>query len=148
MDKCPICGRSNPLQEANFCYYCGASFREDGKGPVASGREMPRTDEEKELVNGRPFGTVRWLLCFALLLIPVYGWLAFVVIMAIGTFSPNATKERKDIQRALFIFSLAAIVLMIIMVIIALRDPEYQAYVKEIMNSYNSTGTELIFGLR
>ncbi|MBR6019049.1 MAG: zinc ribbon domain-containing protein [Lachnospiraceae bacterium] len=36
MSECKVCGRKNPIEDANFCYYCGASLREaDANDPVA-----------------------------------------------------------------------------------------------------------------
>lgn len=145
MDKCPICGRENPLPEANFCYYCGAQFKALTEPVSNPKKEAYQTDEEKEIINGKPFGTVRWILCFLLLLIPIYGWTAFIVIMAVSAFSPNATKERKAISRALLIFGIALFAILIVSFVIMMKDPTYQEYLKEMMETYSS-GSEVMFG--
>lgn len=62
MDECKVCGRKNPVEGANFCFYCGASLRDNGEDDnalLASGRSRGYgTDGSDE--NGRMPGYARW----------------------------------------------------------------------------------------
>lgn len=46
--RCSVCGRESDNPEANFCYYCGSSFRESAKEDFVG---MKRDDSYKSMVN-------------------------------------------------------------------------------------------------
>ncbi len=154
MDTCKICGRKNPLEDANFCYYCGASFREGDVGDAIN-YHMPRqlntapilhgsaavdpedvtewnrgsvtraaTDEEQELLHGRAFGKWKWFGTFLLLLFPV-GWIAFFVIMCISAFGSSATAERKEMARGFLMFAVVMGIILVIGMIELANNPEF-----------------------
>ncbi len=140
MDRCPNCGRENPIAEANFCYYCGTSFRETPV-EVTSQNALHLEESTQQTVTstGKSFSTGRWLLCFVLLLIPVYGWFAFAIIMAISAFSPNSSKEQRAVSRAIFIFCIVFFVVMIASFFYLMQDPTYQEQFRQLWNSYGTT---------
>lgn len=157
MDTCKICGRKNPVEDANFCYYCGASLREGEEGlainaslikerqeavpenPVpqgdASGNAsfVPRSDEERMLAEGKPFSKWKWFGTFLLLLIPVYGWIAFLVILFISAFGTAATGERKEMAKGLLLFVIVFAVFMIIGMVQMFNNPEFMEYYNQLM---------------
>ena len=70
MDVCKVCGHKNPLEEANFCYYCGASLREDGNPEPETAKAAAVTvpSEETDVTQvKRPFSTMQWFGMFMLL---------------------------------------------------------------------------------
>lgn len=118
MEVCRNCGRKNPLEEANFCYYCGASLREEGEVNPAeaamaseSVAESGNAGAETDVTRvKRPLTTTQWLCMMLLLLIPIYGWIAFLVIASVSAFGANATEERRAFAKALLLFLVIAAV--------------------------------------
>ena len=140
MEYCKVCGRKNPLEEANFCYYCGASLKE-GSGPSEtkdaqlSGGTMEASADGKaaqvdETRVQRPFSTWRWLGMLLLLLIPPYGWIVFLVIALVSAFGANATEERRSFAKAFLIF------LVVAAVVIYLTNMYIRSH-PELMEQYN-----------
>ena len=61
MDECKVCGRKNPLEGANFCYYCGASLR-DGNDGISPAGDADSRREFAENGSSRFLSHVgRWL---------------------------------------------------------------------------------------
>lgn len=63
MNECKVCGRKNPLDGANFCYYCGASLRDaDGDDSVRRITDEDVRRESGEAGSNRPMSRLeRWL---------------------------------------------------------------------------------------
>lgn len=163
MDTCKICGRKNPVEDANFCYYCGASLR-DGEeglainasiirerlglelGTTATSEEdsaqeafVPRSDEERMLLEGKPFSKWKWFGTFLLLFIPVYGWIAFLVVMFISAFGTAATSERKEMAKGMLLFLAVFLVFMIITMVQMFNNPEFMEYYNQLMEEAMSS---------
>lgn len=194
MDTCKICGRKNPMEDANFCYYCGASLKDGESGDAINGAMMLDairnsagflrgevqqvhadtedvtewnqgtpgyrndtmsvqhsegmvpilhrdniTDEEQEMLYGKPFSKWKWFGTFLLLLIPVYGWIAFFVIMLISAFGGSATKERKEMAKGMLLFMIIFVILMAVYMVQLFNNPEF-------MEQYNRMMEELMAG--
>lgn len=146
MEVCSVCGRKNPIEGANFCYYCGASLRENGVAqedvkPEAESAQnaAPQASEGTTDVTRvkRPFTTLHWLGLLLLLLIPPYGWIAFLVIALISAFGANATDERRAFAKAFLIFAVIAIVLVSIVIY---SNPELM---DQYMEQYNKMLSEM-----
>ena len=146
MEVCSVCGRKNPIKDANFCYYCGASLREHGVSeedvkPEAESVQSaaPQVSEGTTDVTRvkRPFTTLHWLGLLLLLLIPPYGWIAFLVIALISAFGANATDERRAFAKAFLIFAVIAIVLVSIVIY---SNPELM---DQYMEQYNKMLSEM-----
>lgn len=138
MDVCKVCGHKNPLEEANFCYYCGASLREDGstEPEAVSAASVKNASEEIDPTQvKRPFTTKQWLGMFMLLLIPLYGWIAFLVIAAISAFGANATEERRSFAKAFLIFLVVAVIAMYMFYLYVQSNPELLAEYNKMMES-------------
>ena len=85
----------------------------------------------------RPFSTLHWLGLLLLLLIPPYGWVAFLVIALISAFGANATDERRAFAKAFLIFTIVAIVLVSIVIY---SNPELM---NQYMEQYNKMLSEM-----
>ena len=53
MDECKVCGRKNPVEGANFCYYCGASLRESDRDERDDPEDRRVIDAEQGRKTGR-----------------------------------------------------------------------------------------------
>lgn len=105
---CPDCGRECQ-EEANYCFYCGHSFREIGfKAPTPEPVAPVVVETSEESAMGRLW----WMLYFALLMFPATYPILFI-ITAVWAFGNKGSKERKN-------FAKAAITFMIILVVISL----------------------------
>ena len=150
MEVCSVCGRKNPIEGANFCYYCGASLREHGVEkeefkPEAESvqAETAAAAEGTDVTHvKRPFTTLHWLGLLLLLLIPPYGWVAFLVIALISAFGANATEERRAFAKAFLIFAVIAIILVSIVIY---SNPQLM---DQYMEQYNRMLSEMQTGGR
>lgn len=128
MDECKVCGHKNPISEANFCFYCGASFRENADMITSEAREANSVSDTGAVIDRstekKPFSTLHWLGMLSLLLLGPYGWIAFLVIVLVCAFGANATEERKSFARALLIFLIIATVFLMISLSYIQSHPE------------------------
>lgn len=121
--RCMVCGREAMNPEANFCDYCGSSFREakqsgvyeteiknDGTeegGYSAFGTGTYReqgTMEQRSNEQGKPVSIWTYLGAFLLPLVPGVGALAFLVLLFYWAFAANVDKARKNFGRAYLIY--------------------------------------------
>ncbi len=131
MALCRVCGRENPIEDANFCYYCGESFRE--------GFQVNETDLLKERVSeneaqgstvtagAKPMSMWRWLALFALFLIPIYGWILLVVMMFLYAFGSKTTPERREMAKGFLLFLVVYVLFMMAGFRMLMEDPNFQA---------------------
>lgn len=137
MEECKVCGRRNPLADANFCYYCGASLKGDvvpaAVQPVEREPE-PVTAEDPTRVQ-KPFTVKHWLGLFLCLLVPLYGWIAFLVIALISAFGANATEERRSFAKAFLIFLVIATVVTALGMLYIQNNPELLAEYNRMLGS-------------
>ena len=61
MEECKVCGRKNPIEGANFCYYCGAALTDRGglSAVEPQGSERQRSGKRKSAGDMSPRGTFR-----------------------------------------------------------------------------------------
>lgn len=138
--ECVVCGRKNPLKGANYCYYCGASFREMNFVPEDLKKHKESAAELKTNDNGTGFSMWKWLGLFALLLLPPYGWICFIVLLCVIAFGPKATEERRNFAKAFLIFILAAVVLLYLLMSFVQSNPDLMAQYNEILQKYQAVG--------
>ncbi len=107
--KCCNCGREN-VEEANFCFYCGYSFRENvaDAGNIIRKIDVTETVEEENEVQhinngGLALKAWQWCLYFLLLVIP-YAWPLWLVLTIMWCFSDNASVERRSFARGIMLF--------------------------------------------
>lgn len=135
--KCNVCGRQTVNEEANFCEYCGSSFREHMQQPI---NQMPPYHQGDLYNQGNPYhaGSVpnmmpgvypqsnpnlvqpekptsflNWLGTYGIMFIPFVGWLVFIVMLFIWGFGNSASTSKKNWARATLIFVGIGIVLFI-----------------------------------
>lgn len=137
MEECKVCGRRNPLADANFCYYCGASLKGDAVPAAVQPVERepePVAAEDPTRVQ-KPFTVKHWLGLFLCLLVPLYGWIAFLVIALISAFGANATEERRSFAKAFLIFLVIATVVTALGMLYIQNNPELLAEYNRMLGS-------------
>ncbi|HWT77032.1 MAG TPA: hypothetical protein VN258_20210 [Mobilitalea sp.] len=151
--RCNVCGRLIQNEEANFCEYCGNSFREQkqssnhipakeqglpyGFNQISPG--MPGQSDNR--AAGAPFPVeqerqtsfMSWIATYGLLFIPIFGWIVFIVLLFIWAFSDATPKNKKNWARATLIFVAVAIVVFIVWAIITVL-PVYQDMYQQMQN--------------
>jgi hypothetical protein len=161
--KCNTCGRQLQNDEANFCEYCGASFREHTHTiiPVAqreqtNGEVAERIQEsitmqipsgyagQKTTVTSgtdKPITFLNWLGTYALILIPFVGIIIFIVMLFVWSFDGKAPESKKNWARVNLIFALIIIIFIVVYMAAVVSSPMFQDMFQQ-MNSgtfdYNS----------
>ena len=134
--ECKVCGRTSINESANFCDYCGASFREgveyypEHKQDVAQKQnEEVKTPGIMDAFSGsseKPMSFGNWMALFALLFIPYIGALIFIVLIFIWAFGSQTAPTKKNFARALLVVLLVGILLTIVMFVVffsTIADP-------------------------
>lgn len=142
--KCNTCGRQSHNEEANFCDYCGASFREQAhadinasmKESIPGGPSMAKTmpfpipgtiNQVSEPVNiEKPVSFLNWLATYSLLFIPFFGWLAFIILLCIWAFDGKTPMSKKTWARATLILVGIAVVLLLGYLMFLFSSPMFQ----------------------
>lgn len=99
---CDTCGRNTQNEEANFCEYCGSSFREQ---PIKY-NENTTQQPEAILAEGKeePISFINWLGTYGMIFIPIVGWIISLVMLFVWAFQKNGSKTKKNWARATMIF--------------------------------------------
>lgn len=138
---CSNCGRITQNEEANFCEYCGSTFREHiqvAASPVLT-RPAPQIIQEN---SGKPVTFLNWLGTYGVLFIPGVGVIAFLAMLLIWAFGKNVTDSKKNWARATLIFVVVSFIYLIIFMVIFMRDPLFQDFINgnidmnEFLSSY------------
>lgn len=140
--RCKVCGREAMNPEANFCDYCGSSFREYGKtreeaavleqgkeGYAAFGmssesiaqtvkteRELPGTGQEKPVTMWTYLGAM------FLVFIPKVGFYAFLGILLYWSLAAEVSPTRKNFARAMLIFTVVSIVYAVFYILVLMES--------------------------
>lgn len=139
--RCKVCGREAMNPEANFCDYCGSSFRQYGEG---FRQEEPKAQEtgnysafgtlendRQELYGeeshraGRGVGNVAgeeekpvtiWTFLGVLLVlfVPYIGFYVFLGMLFYWAFASNISGVRKTFGRAMLIYAVIMLIFMMI----------------------------------
>jgi hypothetical protein len=135
--KCNICGRQTQNEEANFCEYCGGPLRERFQTPDHMPQLPPREqgypypeNPMNPMQTGNPMmaapaaapqdkqvSFLNWLGTYGLFLIPIAGWLVFLIMLFVWSFSGNTPASKKNWARATLIFTAVIIILFIILLL-------------------------------
>ena len=146
MAECRICGRKSPIENANFCYYCGASLREQGESTVGY-MTMPETSEMRysealraEQTAGQPADEVaiskwKWFGLLCLLLIPPYGWLILVIWSIVTAANPNNVPQKREMAKGILLFIVFTVVVAILIVVYLETHPDFLAQYEEMYRS-------------
>lgn len=141
--KCNTCGRQTQNEEANFCEYCGSSFRErpqtsyhmsqsetanqqmnqhnDGAA-VTSGNAVNATQNAKD----KPVSFLNWLGTYGLMLIPLAGGLIFFVMLFVWSFDNKTPESKKNWARVTLIFSTVLILFIIGYIVVVMSSPMFR----------------------
>lgn len=153
---CNSCGRNTRNDKANFCDYCGASFREldgneikpsysysngNGTGNASAPIPPPIPPEAIEVKQeNKPVSFLDWLGTYMIRFIPFVGRVVFFVMLIIWSIGNNVSESKKNWARAKLVYSIIMIlitVLFIFLFFLMLRDPEFQDIFNNEMNQYN-----------
>ncbi len=128
---CKACGRNTVNEGANFCEYCGTSFREnmslDQVNYSAGVSELQQS--VKEVVNEeheKPISFGNWMGTMMLPFIPLIGIFIYIVMMFVWAFGSDTPKSKKNWARASLIMMVVGIILFVLM---------FSSAMMQIMNS-------------
>ncbi len=148
--ECKNCGRKSINENANYCDYCGASFRERVEySPVHENtvaKERVEAGRNTQTVRGmnalfgdesKPMSFWNWAAVFAPLLIPSVGILIFAVLLLIWAFDKSTPVTRKNFARVfliVIIFGFIAFLFMFSFIMTYMSDPD--ALMQQFMELY------------
>lgn len=120
---CKACGRTTENENANFCEYCGTSFRDvmplKQEADSISGRFM---EEEKQVQNDKPISFGNWMGTMLLPLIPIVGIFIYLIMMFVWAFGSDTPTSKKNWARASLLVSVIFIILFIFMFASTMMD--------------------------
>ena len=153
---CNSCGRNNQNQNANFCEYCGASFREGEvhKPEATSTYNYSFKDESVEASaptdqaipaqaieineNKKPVSFLNWLGTYAIMLIPFVGGIVFFIMLIIWSVGYNVPESKKNWARATLVYMgimIMIALIVVLMVLSAVKNPIFQEIFQDSFNS-------------
>lgn len=130
---CNTCGRHIQNEEANFCEYCGTSFRNGNINEIkppsnytysseTGNTSAPRQPHAPEAINvnqnEKNVSLLDWLGSYLIMFIPVVGGIVFFVMLLIWSFSKNISTSKKNWARATLVFYIITIILFIILLVL------------------------------
>lgn len=117
--QCKVCGREAGNPEANFCDYCGSSFHEENRRIdvlTASEQETKQTTENTAGIGVTEQDRIpvwKFLVIMLLPFLPGVGIFLFLGIVIYWSASMKIQDSRKSFARALLIFSVVILLLLI-----------------------------------
>lgn len=142
MDICKVCGRKNPIEEANFCFYCGTSFREGDEPENIEAKVSLKSENPAEGQPERPVTSKwKWLLFFGLLLFPPVGWIAFLVITLVNAFGQRSDARIREMAKGALLF-------LILFLALSVAAELYLQAHPELMTEYEKMYQELLNGVK
>jgi len=137
---CHTCGRQIQNENANFCEYCGASFREHAQAAPASGMGQPfysrlnTTEPIPNMMAGmqqkaseQPTSLLGWIGRYAILFVPF----ANIVMLLIWAFSNTTPASKKNWARATLIFLAFVFILFIGYMAAVMSTPLFQQMMQD-----------------
>lgn len=149
---CNSCGRDNKNENANFCEYCGESFRESNVEKIettynysnqsgtgnASATPLMASQAVGNGKNEKPVSFLNWLGTYAIMFIPFVGGIVFFVMLIIWSVSSNVPESKKNWARANLVFMVILIIIALIFVLMVfsmLKNPLFQEIFQESFES-------------
>jgi hypothetical protein len=131
---CKACGRNATNENANFCEYCGTSFRENMTNQhlenLGGGNTLGNNVNESIIIENteheKPISFWNWLGSMLLPFIPILGFFIYPVMLLVWSFGSDTPKSKKNWARA----SLVSIIIVIILFIFM-----FTSTIMDIMNS-------------
>ena len=164
---CNNCGRQIQNEAANFCEYCGASFREQAQASRhetgKSFNSVPGIQQEippmkpQNIMFGvpggiqeKPISFMSWLGTYAILgalmFIPYLGWIGLIALLLFWSFSNKTPATKKNWARVTLIF--VGIVIMIIFVILLAFTSIYSQQILDGTFDWNNYYNNMIKSLQ
>lgn len=138
---CNTCGRSTQNEAANFCEYCGSSFREQTQGAFHIEPQM-----QQAAVQNRPdtaektISFASWIGIYGILLgslfIPIIGIFCPLGILAYLSFSKKIQDSKKNWAKATLIFVIFYYIIAIGMLVL-FSNPTFSKYMNGAFNLSN-----------
>ncbi len=164
---CNTCGRQTQNETANFCEYCGASFREQGqrepnfglgsnpgfgsnpgsgqppynRGMMPGSMNSPMggsfAQPTQQSDTEKPISFLNWLGSYALLMVPFVN----IIMLFIWAFSYNTPASKKNWARVTLIAGVVLFLLFMVYMGYIMSTPVYQQMFQQMMQEYGySTG--------
>ncbi len=131
---CNNCGRQIRNEEANFCEYCGHSFREQQQqaavNPVLPNPILPKQLAVVQEKEDKPLTFLSFLGSYGIFFIPVIGSLLFPIMLLVWSFSSKVSATKKNWARATLIFIILFFMYIVYMLLDALMIPAFQELLK------------------
>lgn len=127
---CNTCGRHQQNEDANFCEYCGASFRGDnghdiepvnnynsqyGTGNTSTPTQPPMPEAINVNQKEKTVSMLEWLGTYLIMFIPLVGGIVFFIMLLIWSFSNTIPTSKKNWARATLIFYVIMIIIFIVL---------------------------------
>ncbi len=136
---CHTCGRQIQNETANFCEYCGASFREHAQTAPVSGMGQPffsrtYTEPASNMMAGmpqtateQPTSLLGWLGRYAVLFVPFVN----IVMLLVWAFSNTTPVNKKNWARATLIFLAVVFILFMSYMAAVMSTPLFQQMMQD-----------------
>ncbi|BCN29714.1 hypothetical protein [Anaeromicropila herbilytica] len=124
--ECKVCGRHTDSESANFCEYCGTSYREAPKQEYRLPNENYGiiNHENREVEEPISFGN--WLGSMLLMFIPFVGFFVYLFMLLKWSFGGNVAQTKKNWARAQLIISLFFTIMIFYSLASVLHSPEFR----------------------
>jgi len=124
---CKACGRDTVNENANFCEYCGTSFRANisiGQEDNYLGAKVQQqgTQEIGSEENEKPISVGNWLGTMVLPFIPIIGIFIYIVMLFVWSFGSDTPKSKKNWARVSLIMGIVVIVMFIFLISSTMMD--------------------------
>jgi uncharacterized membrane protein YvbJ len=127
---CKACGRNTTNENANFCEYCGSSFRENVTNQHfennTGGNTVTETVSENTVIDNtesdKPISFLNWLGTMLLPFIPIIGFFIYPVMLLVWSFGSDTPKNKKNWARASLVVILIVIIMFIFMFTSTMMD--------------------------
>ncbi len=148
---CNTCGRHTQNETANFCEYCGASFREQAQReagsvfgqPINNTGWMPgpgnnpmgafaRPMQQNTSTTEKPITFLEWLGSYLLLIVPFVN----IIMLFIWAFSYNTPVTKRNWARVTLIAMAILFVLFIAYMLYIMSTPLFQEMYQMMMQDY------------
>lgn len=133
---CNTCGRYIQSEDANFCEYCGTSFKNSNNTinqtqTTNSSSSTPPLRQETININPKEKkdSFLSWLGTYLIMFIPLVGGIVFLVMLLIWSFGNAATESKKNWARATLVFyviMIALIILLMTLSVAMLNNPLFE----------------------
>lgn len=137
---CKTCGRVILNEDANFCEYCGTSFR-DKMQPVKnavdeSGQQSMSSDNDEKSIS-----FLNWMGTMFLPFVPLIGPFIYIIMLFVWSFGSEVPKSKKNWARATLLIIAIAIIIMVLFISSFMTEYinsglSLEGYMNQYMNDY------------